>query len=293
MNIDSDTKLYCLIGNPISKSLSPMIHNLIFQLNSMNAKYLAFNIDNAEYLEKAVDGIRALGIGGFNITIPYKIEIMKYIDEIDEKAKILGAINTVLNIDGKLRGFNTDGDGFVKSLRDREIDIKDKKVALIGAGGAAHSIAVSLAFEGIKELVIINRTTQNAYKLKKLVEDVFPNIHINCYEIGRETSIPKDIDILINTTPIGMYPDVDSVPISPRLFSTSTIFYDIIYKPQKTKWILEAEKLGCKTFGGLDMLINQAIYSQKIWNKSLMNDSIDWNYIKGEVLKNIINSLQI
>lgn len=289
MNIDSDTKLYCLIGNPISKSLSPLIHNCIFEFKSINAKYLAFNIYNSTDLEKAIHGFRAMGVKGFNITIPYKIEIMKYLDEIDEKAKILGAVNTVLNLDGRLIGFNTDGDGFIKSLKDREIDVKDKKVALIGAGGAAHSIAVSLAYEGIKELIIINRNIKNAYNLQNLIESIFTNIHVKSFSLDQEAIIPNNVDLLVNTTPIGMYPNVDDIPIMPNIFSPKTIFYDIIYKPISTKLILDAKKLGCKTIDGIDMLINQALYSQEIWNNGLFNESKEWSNIKNEIITKIKN----
>lgn len=287
MSIDANTKLYCLIGNPISKSLSPMIHNLIFQLNSINARYLAFKIENVNDLEKAVEGIRTLGLHGFNVTIPYKIEVMKYLDEIDEKAKILGAVNTVVNLDGKLKGFNTDGDGFIKSLKDIGVEIKNKRVALIGAGGASRSIAVSLASEGIKELLIINRTLENAYKLKSLVETHFPLINVSCCKMGTERSAPIRIDVMVNTTPIGMYPNINDIPISPRSFPKDTLFYDIIYKPRKTKLLLEAEKLGCKTLNGLDMLINQAIYSQKIWANSFLGENINWSYLKRKIIAEV------
>lgn len=280
MKIDADTKLYCLIGNPISESLSPMIHNYIFEHKSINARYLAFNIDNTKDLERAIHGFRAMGVKGFNITIPYKIEIMKYLDEIDEKAKVLGAVNTVLNLDGRFIGFNTDGDGFIKSLKDREIDIKGKKVALIGAGGAAHAIAVSLAYEGIKELIIINRNIENAYNLQKLIEGIFTKVHVKSYKLVQEEIIPKDVDLLVNTTPIGMYPNIDDTPISPKLFKPKIVIYDIIYKPRSTRLILDAEKFGYKAIEGIDMLINQALYSQEIWNGELFNESTDWSDIK-------------
>lgn len=287
MNIDANTRLYCLIGNPVAKSLSPIIHNSIFQYNSLNAKYLAFDIKNINQLERAIDGFRTLGVQGFNVTIPYKIEVIKYLDEIDEKVKMYGAVNTVVNIDGRLKGFNTDGDGFIKSLKDKGISIKNKKIALVGAGGAAHSIAVSLAFEGAKELVIFNRTIENANKLKLQIKNIFPLIDVNCHKTGEENSVPIHTDILINTTPVGMYPNIDDIPISPNMFSKKTLFYDIIYKPRKTKLILEAEKLGYETQNGLNMLINQAIYSQMIWNRSLINNETDWNRIKKEIDNNI------
>lgn len=288
MYIDSDTKLYCLIGNPITKSLSPMIHNLIFQLNSINARYLAFDVKNISKLEMAINGIRELGIQGFNVTIPYKIEVMKYLDEIDEKAKMLGAVNTVVNLNGTLKGFNTDGDGFIKSLRDIRVNLKNKRIVLVGAGGAAYSIAASLAYEGIKELIILNRTLEKANKLKMLIENYFPSLNVICYEMGEERNMPKHIDILINATPMGMYPNINDMPISPKLFSNDTLFYDIIYKPSKTKLLLDAEKLGFKTLNGLDMLVNQAIYAQKIWTNKLLRENIDWSYIKRKIVDEVI-----
>ncbi|MFA5525110.1 MAG: shikimate dehydrogenase [Tissierellales bacterium] len=280
MIIDADTKLYCLIGNPISKSLSPLIHNYIFKFNSINAKYLAFNINSNYALEKAICGFKALEIKGFNVTMPFKIEIMKYLDEIDEKAKILGAVNTVLNIDGKLIGYNTDGDGFIKSLKNKNIYLRDKKVAIIGAGGVAHSIAVSLCYEGIKELIIINRNQHNAHVLQRLIVDKFSDIDIKSYGFEEKAMISKDIELLVNATPVGMYPNLEDIPISPSIFTTKTIFYDTIYKPYKTRLVLEAEKLGHKSMGGLDMLVNQAIYSQEIWNKGMFDENTDWSYIK-------------
>lgn len=284
MNINADTKLYCLIGNPISKSLSPLIHNSIFEYVSINAKYLAFNVNNSYDLEKAVAGIKALGISGFNVTIPYKIEIMKYLDEIDEKAQILGAVNTVANINGKLIGYNTDGDGFIKSLKERGIDIRGKKAVIIGAGGAAHSIAVSLVYEGIKELIIINRSQRNAESLQEVVKKINLSVNVSCHKLDQVSMISKDIDLLINTTPVGMYPNIEDMPISPDLFTPKTVFYDIIYKPENTKLILEAKKLGYRTINGLDMLINQAIYSQKIWNNELFNENRNLSNIKDKII---------
>lgn len=286
MSIDADTKLFCLIGNPISRSLSPLIHNTIFKMSNVNNRYLAFPVTD---LEKAVTGIKALGVKGFNVTIPHKINIIKYLDEIDDKAKIIGAVNTVVNINGKLIGYNTDGDGFIKSLKDKGYSIKGKKTVMVGAGGAAHSIAVSLALEGISQLIIINRTIKNAYNLKALIQNRFPQIHVECYESGIQNNNLFDTDLLINTTSVGMYPNIDALPISPSLFPQNTIIYDIIYKPNKTKLLFEAEKQGNITINGLQMLINQAIYSQYIWNESLINQTID--FIKLEEI--ITNEVQM
>lgn len=284
MNIDADTKLYCLIGNPVSKSLSPKIHNLIFNYSLVNAKYLAFNVEK-EKLKEAVLGIKALGIKGFNVTIPFKIEIMKYLDEIDHKAKLLGAVNTVLNINGKLKGFNTDGDGFIKTLTDLDINLKNKRIAIIGAGGAANSIIISLAQKGVGEMVILNRTLNNAIKLKKKADKLLSAGRITCMELSEKSNINGNFDIWINTTPVGMYPNDNQMPISKEYLKKGNLVYDIIYKPRKTKLLIEAEKKGCKILNGLDMLINQAIYSQEIWKNHLSGIPEDFSRIKKEVCK--------
>lgn len=284
MSINADTSLYCLIGNPISKSLSPLIHNIIFEESGINAKYLALSVED---LEKAVHGIKALGIKGFNVTIPHKINIIKYLDEIDEKAKIVGAVNAVLNIGGKLKGFNTDGDGFIESMNNKGYSMEGNKVVMIGAGGAARSIAVSLAYKGINELLIINRTIENAYDLKSSIQNKFPQLKVKCYDSVQDNDLFKNTDLLINTTSIGMYPHVDNIPISPSLFSKQTIFYDIIYKPKMTRLLLEAKKQGYNIINGIDMLINQAIYSQLIWNSNLFEHRVDSELLVKKITKKI------
>ncbi|MGO1368250.1 MAG: shikimate dehydrogenase [Senegalia sp. (in: firmicutes)] len=257
--IDSKTSTYCLLGSPISKSLSPHIHNTNFKYNDINAVYLSFDV---KCLKSAVIGIKELGIKGFNITIPYKEDILKYLDEIDPLAKKIGAINTVKNVGGKLIGFNTDGLGFLESFKDKGIELKDKNILIIGSGGASRAISFALAGIDVKSITITNR---NKDKALNLIEDIKKNYnHTNLYFIKKE-NIKDRYDIVINTTPIGMFPNTYDKPISTSIFSKKTIIYDIIYKPKETLFLRQAKEEGKLTINGLDMLLNQAILSEKIW----------------------------
>ena len=264
MQIDSSTKLYCLIGHPISKSLSPEIHNYSFDKNNINAKYVALDVPK-ESLKQAVEGIRHLGIGGVNVTIPHKVDIIKYLDELDEEAELLGAVNTVKNENGKLIGYNTDGRGFVNVLKDKGIEIKNKSIVILGAGGAARAISIMLAREGIKEITIFNRTLQKAKVIIDEIADKFPKVKGLCNTLEDNQSNLKNTDILINCTSIGMYPNSEEMPIDPKVLSSDTIVCDIVYKPLETKLLKSAKELGQTTIDGLNMLIYQGILSEEIW----------------------------
>ncbi len=284
MQIDSSTKLYCLIGHPISKSLSPEIHNYSFDKNNINAKYLALDVSK-EGLKQAVEGIRHLGISGCNVTIPHKVDIMQYLDELDEEAKLLGAVNTVKNENGKLIGYNTDARGFINVLKDKGIEIKNKSIVILGAGGAARAIAIMLAKEGIKEITIFNRTLEKAKVIIDEIKDKFPEVK-GVYKTLEDNDLSlKDTEILINCTSVGMYPNSDDMPIDPSLLSKDCIVCDIVYKPLETKLLKSAKDLGQTTIGGLNMLIYQGILSEEIWlDRSIDKEKvIEWFKGKLEV----------
>jgi len=264
MNINWDTKLYCLIGNPIDKSLSPLIHNEIFKILYKNSIYLAFNIEDNK-LKDTIDGFKAINIQGFNVTIPYKKTIIEYLDDLSPEAKMLEAVNTVKNQDGKLIGYNTDGQGFLQTLIDNGIDIKDKNVLLLGAGGAAYAIGISLSMNGIKSIYIVNRTKEKAIKLGRDIKRLNNNVSISTGDFSLKGINKKEIDIIINATSIGMYPLENMSPIELNGFKENPIVYDIVYKPMETKLIQDAKSRGFKTFNGISMLLDQAILSQKIW----------------------------
>lgn len=264
MSIDSSTTLYCLIGNPIDKSLSPLIHNEMFRIFGKNSIYLAFNIEENK-LRDVIDGFKAINVKGFNVTIPFKKTIIRYLDGLSPEAEILGAVNTVKNQDGKLIGYNTDGEGFYKTLRNNNIDVKDKNILLLGAGGAAYGIGITLSTKGIKSIYIANRTREKAVNLEKEIKKTNPNISTSIGDLSLREINKKDIDIIINATSIGMYPLENLSPIELNGFDKKTIVYDIVYKPRETKLIKEANLRGFKAINGLSMLLEQAILSQKVW----------------------------
>lgn len=274
MEIKWDTKLYCLIGKPIDKSLSPIIHNNIFKILSKNSIYIAFNIENEELLN-TIDGFKAMNVEGFNVTIPYKKSIIKYLDALSPEAKIIGAVNTVKKHNGKLIGYNTDGDGFLQTFYDNNICIKNKKILLIGSGGAAYAIASALAMKEVHSITIANRTLENSILLLKKIQEINDKILIELTNLNLNNINRKDIDIIINATSIGMYPLENMVPIELNGFSSNTIVYDIVYKPYETKLIKEAKANGFKTFNGIAMLLNQAIFSQNIWLNLVQKNNLE------------------
>lgn len=282
MTIDSSTELYCLIGHPISKSLSPEIHNYSFKQNNINARYLALDVKE-EDLKEAVDGLRALGIKGCNVTIPHKVNIIKYLDELDEEAKLLGAVNTVKNEDGKLKGYNTDGRGFTNVLKDKNIEIKDGTIAILGAGGAARAISIILAKEGVRKIVVFNRTIEKARIIVNEIVDKFPNVEAEYQSLETNDFNYEEIDILINSTSVGMFPNSDEMPIDLKLFRKRTIVCDIVYKPLETKLLKNAKEQGKETVNGLNMLIYQGILSEEIWFNKLINKEIVINWFKEKI----------
>lgn len=290
MKIDSSTKLYCLIGNPITKSLSPSIHNYVFNKEKVNAVYLTFNI-NKKDLKNVVNSFKAIDVKGFNVTIPYKIDIINFLDKLSYEAELIGAVNTVKNKNGKLIGYNTDGLGFLKTLKERNISLKGKNVLILGAGGAAQSISLTVANEKVKSIIILNRTISKSRKLVKKIKSRFSKIECN-YGSLSDVHIDFDkIDILVNCTSIGMYPNEDQIPIDLYKFSKNVIVYDIIYKPLETKLIKIAKELEMIAIGGLDMLIYQALLSDEIWlGKKLEIENIK-NTLKRRILLKYVENI--
>lgn len=271
MNIDWQTKLYFLIGDPVEKTLSPKLQNFMFKNGGINSLYMAFKVEDKD-LEKAIDGFRAINVGGFNVTIPHKQKVMKYLDEISDEAKAIGAVNTVKNVDGKLIGYNTDGPGLVQSIKNEYVDIKGKNILILGAGGAGLGVSYAIGLEEPNSITIANRTLEKGEKLKFSLEKYF-NFEVKLTDLSLQGLDKGDIDIIINTTSVGMYPKEDEKPISLHDFRDGIVVYDIIYKPLKTKLLREAEEKFCKTFNGVDMLLAQGIMGQKIWNDLEVNEA--------------------
>lgn len=280
MDISWNKDLYCLIGNPITKSLSPIINNSYYKIIGKNNIYLAFNVEEKD-LPDIINAFKILKIRGFNVTLPHKIRIMDYLDHLSEEAAILGAVNTVKNENGRLIGYNTDGVGFLKSLEIEGIDIEGKNILILGAGGAARAISISLAMKGARKIIIGNRTISNAKRLADKISNQFPKVIVEYSSLGLKGILREKVHMIVNCTSVGMYPDINISPIDIYGFNDNLIVYDIIYKPKKTKLTELAKERGYYTINGISMLINQALCSQEIWLEENDNNfSYNYNEIK-------------
>jgi shikimate dehydrogenase len=258
-------KIIGLIGHPVQHSLSPLMHNEEFKQFHLPYRYSAFDVGE-NHLSQAVEGIRALGIAGCNVTIPYKEQVLPLLDEIDEEAASIGAVNTIINENGKLVGYNTDGRGFLSSLiRTAGHDCINKSILLIGAGGSAKAILMTLLNHGAKDITIANRNINRASDLKSFTS--VETIEVMSIE-DAEQSIQRH-DIIINTTPAGMDPYIDDIPLSLDLMNSGTVLVDIIYTPIKTKWLQIGEQKGAIIENGVHMFVMQGALAFEYWTSIL------------------------
>ncbi len=259
MKITGRTDVYGIFGYPVKHSLSPLMQTAAFEAAGIDAVYVPFQV-SPENLEKAVDGLKAMGIRGINVTVPLKEKIIHFLDFIDETAEFMGAVNTVKNVDGKLYGYNTDGDGFVDSLKEERIEVGGKKVLIIGAGGSAKAIAYSLLRNGVEKIVIANRTFEKAESLAGRLSKIEM---VEAVSLDYLNSVVDKFDILINTTSVGMK-ESDPSLFDYSLIKPDTVVVDIIYKPFETELLKVAKSKGAKTINGLGMLIHQGARAFKI-----------------------------
>ncbi|MCY9658522.1 shikimate dehydrogenase [Paenibacillus chondroitinus] len=260
--IDSHTILYGVFGDPIRHSRSPIMLNRAFQEADINAVYAAFHV-RPDALGDAVRGIRALGYRGINVTIPHKVEVMQYLDEIDEGARIVGAVNTIVNENGKLIGYNTDGIGYVRSLKEETgIDLKGKSVLVLGAGGAARGVAYALAKEGAGCIYIANRTKERALELAETISAFTKTVGLGLDEIA---NVVDEVQFVLNTTSAGMHPNTEELPMQVELLKEHHLVSDLIYNPRITRFLREAEAKGARIHGGLGMFIYQGAFAFEYW----------------------------
>jgi len=266
--INGKTRIIGIIGENIENSLSPLIHNQIILKHFLNFCYLPFQVAEID-LNKAIQGIKALNIRGANITFPYKEKVIKFLDEVEESARRIRAVNTIVNNKGILTGYNTDVIGFKKSLQeDGKLAIKEKKAVILGAGGAARAVVYALLEEEIEEICIFNRTLEKAKKIKQDLSSFFPKSHIRVFPLEKEDLKDKieKSHLLVNSTSIGMALRVDNTPLpDEKLFHPNLLVYDLIYHPAKTLFLKQAEKSGAKIINGLPMLVYQGIESFYLW----------------------------
>lgn len=272
------TKVFCLIGHPVEHSMSPTMWNPALQELGLDYVYVAYEV-HPDKLESAINGMRALDIKGMNVTIPHKQEVMKYVDEIDPIAEKMGAINTIKNDNGVLKARNTDAGGAKKSLIDAGCELSGKNVLILGSGGVSRALAFILA-DDVGQIVLTDIVEDLAIGLAKEVSektDVNIEGKISNDAILKEEA--EKADILINATPLGMYPKMDASPIAKEFLHKDLFVFDVIYNPLETKFMKEAAEIGCKTLSGLDMLVNQGVlafewFTGKTPNSKLMKDKI-------------------
>ncbi len=265
--ISGKTRICGLIGDPVEHSMSPAMHNGAFKNKEIDYVYLPFKVAR-EQLGRAILGVRALNIRGVNVTIPHKVAVMPLLDELDPLAERIGAVNTIVNDDSVLKGYNTDAHGFLKAMLERGIEPKAKKVVILGAGGASRAISFILAERGAN-LVILNRQLEMdwAVELAGNISRAFGR-EVKALELNEQNlaEVLRKGDILVNATSVGMSPNTDETPVPARLLKADLVVFDIVYNPVKTRLLTEAADAGAKTISGLEMLVWQGALAFEMWS---------------------------
>lgn len=263
---DSDLKIYGIFGYPLGHSVSPAMQNCALDTYGLKSIYFAFERTPAQF-RLLVRRLKSLLLDGFNITVPYKEEIIRYLDRLSPEAEILGAVNTVKKSGNKWIGYNTDLYGFLKSLSEIGFRAKNKRVVILGAGGSARAITYGLAKSGVRQIAIFNRTTSRAQRIVSQFKKKFPKIDWAVYPINQKKlkKVLSNSDFLVNTTKVGLKPS-DPLLVSRSVFPKRKILvYDLIYKPKQTKLLKLALSLGHKTINGEAMLIHQGARAFELW----------------------------
>lgn len=270
--IKGTTKLMALIGTPIGHSGSPAMYNYCFEKDQLDYAYVAFDIDIPQ-VEQFIQSAKVLGFKGFNITMPCKQEVVKYMDELSLAARLIGACNMVTIEGDKMTGYNTDGVGFVENLRAYGVDVKGKKIVIVGAGGAGIAIQVQCAIDGASEISVFNPKDEffeNAVKKAEEIQKEIPACHMNVYDLADEALFKNEVAqsaILINATKAGMSPMQDTTIVNDvSVFREDLVVADVVYNPKETKLMREAKEAGCKTvIGGVGMLVRQGAVNYHLY----------------------------
>jgi shikimate dehydrogenase len=262
--ITGRTSLCGLMGDPVEHSLSPAMHNAAFRALGLDYAYLPFHVRSGD-LPAALQGMRALNIRGLNVTIPHKVEVIRLLDKLDPLAEQIGAVNVLLNESGRLTGYNTDAQGFLRMLAGQGIEPRGKNIVVLGAGGAARAICFALASQGAA-LTIVNRTAARAQACAGDISKAF-GTQVKVLEQDHENLAYALANggLLVNATSVGMQPDCGSTPVGRDLLGPNLTVVDIIYNPSQTKLLKEAAKAGARTISGLEMLIWQGALAFEIW----------------------------
>ncbi len=271
MEISGHTQLLCLIGSPVGHSGSPAMYNYSFKKLGLDYAYLAFDIKEEE-TEEAVRALRLFNVKGFNITMPCKTKVVSCCDELSREARLIGAVNTVVNQDGRLIGHNTDGLGWVRSCREKGVEIRGKKMTIAGSGGAATAITITAALEGMEELSVFARKDsfyENAQATVEKLQREVPGCRIRLFDLEDKNKLYQEIsgsDIFTNATRVGMKPmDELSLVEDMSVFREELVVSDVVYNPRKTRLLTDAEAAGCRIVPGVGMLLWQGAEAFKLY----------------------------
>jgi shikimate dehydrogenase len=265
MKIDTKTQFCGVLGKPVGHSLSPAIHNAAFKTLGLNIVYLAWQV---EAIGDAVTGLRALGnFCGASVTIPHKVAAMQFLDHVEPTARRIGAINTIVADKGELTGYNTDATGALRALREGGVELKGRRIVMLGSGGAARAIAVALAAEsGAETLTLLgiedSERTRLADDIRSVGVSTVEDFHLDEAVLRR---VLPDAQVLIHCTPVGMSPNSDTTCVPASLLHSRLAVMDIVYNPRETQLLKDAKLAGCKTIPGLEMFLNQAVTQFELW----------------------------
>ncbi len=274
-DITGYTGLLCLLGSPVAHSVSPAMHNEACKQLDLDYRYLAFDVPEAD-MPKAVEGLRTMGVRGWNITMPGKNIMCKLADKVSLASEISGACNTIVNDDGILTAYTTDGIGFMRAVADNDVDIIGKNMTLLGAGGAATAILVQAALDGVKKIDVFNVRDAFWPRAEEIVAQLNEKIDatVRLHDFEDEQVLKdaiKNSTILVNATSVGMAPHTDNTLIKdPSVFRPDLFVFDVIYNPRETKLLREAREAGCKTSNGMYMLLHQGAASFELWTGQKM-----------------------
>lgn len=273
--IDARTETCCIFGNPVRHSLSPLMHNAAFRETGINAVYVAFE---PEDISAALDAMRSLEFMGASITIPFKIDVIPHLDDIDPLAAAIGSVNTLVNRDGRLKGYNTDGIGAVTALRNAGMTVTGSRALVLGNGGSARAIAFTLKNEGCA----VSIAGRNRERVRALCDDLElrDSDALDIFRLNAEKT--KAFDVIINTTPIGMTPETEESPLPVQYISPASTVFDIIYNPHETLLLRQARERGCPVVHGIDMLLYQGVRQFELWTgkeapAAIMRDVLERN----------------
>ncbi|MEP7203372.1 MAG: shikimate dehydrogenase [Ilumatobacteraceae bacterium] len=263
--ISATTRLAAVIGSPVHHSLSPALHNAGFAATGVDWVYTAFEVDPGK-AGAALDAMRVFGLGGLSVTMPHKEDVAALVDELDHAAAALRSVNTVVPIgDGRLKGYSTDGEGFVASLNANDVDVRGRSVCVLGAGAAARAIVDALARAGATAVTVVNRSPERAEAAADLAGAIGA--------VGQPNVIP-DNDIVVNATSIGM--GTTDLPCDTNLFHDRHVVADIVYHPRRTAWLAAADARGAHTVEGLGMLVHQALLQARLWTGVCADPGLLW-----------------